>query len=160
MERVSRDDFPGVVHAVTSGAADYAVLPIHNSITGVVPLAREALAGSCLTVARHIEVPIRHCVLGVPGSALGELRSVFSHSVALGQCTRFIAERRLVAHPLYDTAGAARYIATRGRRSEGAIASEECAGRYGLTVLARAVSDREDNVTRFAVLSPAVRKAG
>ena len=152
-QRVEQPDFASVVRAVAAGDADYAVLPVHNVITGPVTWARAVLAGTSLTVEGHVEIAVRHCVLGVPGARLEGIRRVLSHMVALGQCTRFIAERRLIAVPHYDTAGAARDVALGARASDAAIASEECAERYGLVVLERDVSDRSDNATRFVVLS-------
>jgi prephenate dehydratase len=151
-ERVARRDFEGVVHAVTTGQADFAVLPMHNAIVGTVTGARDIVMRCGLELHAQIRVPVRHCLLGVPGATLEGVRQVLSQSVALGQCTRFIAERRLLAIPHYDTAGAAREVALRAKRSIAAIASEACARRYGLIVLARGLCDQADNITRFAVL--------
>jgi prephenate dehydratase len=158
-QRFSHRDFIGVVHAVSSGSADFGVLPVHNVIMGPIAGARAALAGAEVVVEGHVDIPVRHCVLGIPGTRIEEVRRVYSHVAALGQCTRLIAEHRFVAVPHYDTAGAARYVARRGDRTEGAIASEECAERYGLSVLLRAVSDLEENRTRFVVVARGPRQA-
>lgn len=151
--RIERRSFDGVVYAVANGLATFGVLPVHNVISGPVAAAHVAMQGSRLHVRGHIDVPILHCVLGIPGAAIDELDVVYSHSVALQQCSRFIGKRGLDAVSHHNTAVAARHVARRLRRNEAAIASEACAVRYGLEVLARDISDRPNNVTRFVLLS-------
>lgn len=147
-------DFESVVAALVAGDARYGVLPVRNAIIGKIPGVAEALAKASLTVHQHVEVPVVHCLLALPGATLTGLRSVYSHPAALGQCQRFFAERPwLTAVTCYDTAGAARDVAARRQFSEGAIAGEPCAARYGLRVLVREVGDRHDNSTEFAVLA-------
>ena len=147
-------DFNSVVAALASGDARYGVLPIRNAIIGDIPGVADALARASLTVQLHVVVPVVHCLLAVPGATIEELRCVFSHPAALDQCRAFFVERPwLTAVPCYDTAGAARDVAARNERLEGAIADEQCAARYGLQVLAREVGDRLGNNTRFAVLT-------
>jgi prephenate dehydratase len=154
VRRMHCRDFEGVVAALTSGDARYGVLPVRNAIIGEIPGVAEALGRASLTVQLLVEVPVVHCLLAVPGATLAELRFVFSHPAALGQCQTFLAKRPwLTAVTSYDTAGAAREVAARGEPSEGAIAGEPCAARYGLEVLAREVGDRLGNSTQFAVLS-------
>ena len=48
--------------------------------------------------------------------------------------------------------GVLAWLIVRVMRQEAAIASEECAARYGLQLLARDVGDRDDNATVFAIL--------
>ena len=158
--RIVRRSFDGVVYAVANGLATFGVLPVHNVISGPVAAAHDAIQGSRLREHGHIDVPIHHCVLGLPGATIDGLDTLYSHSVALQQCSRFIGARGLNAVSHYNTAVAARYVAQRMMANEAAIASEACAARYGLEVLARDVSDRPDNVTRFVLLSRSDASSG
>ncbi|MGQ0648741.1 MAG: prephenate dehydratase domain-containing protein [Gemmatimonadaceae bacterium] len=152
--RLTRRDVEGVVLAVAVGAAGFAVLPVHNEIIGEIPGVQQAIGRSGLSVHGYVTVPVRHCLLARPGATLASVRTVFSHSAALDQCGGFLRRHPWMRRTAsYDTAGAAREVAVRGQESEGAIASEECAARYGLDILARDVGDRDDNATRFAVLA-------
>jgi prephenate dehydratase len=74
--------------------------------------------------------------------------------VALGQCTTFFL-RHPGIEPLatYDTAGAARQVADSNDPHTVAIAARRAADRYGLVVLEEDIQDREDNQTRFLVVS-------
>lgn len=151
-------DFDGVVSAVASGEADFGVLPVHNVIVGEIDETRAAIANPALHIEDEVTVPVRHCVLVLRGVKAESLRELFSHPVALAQCTSWLrAHPSLRACAAYDTAGAAREVAARRRPWEGAIASEECATRYGLQVIARDIGDRTDNATRFAIVA---RRAG
>lgn len=146
-------DFAGVVAAVQRGVAEAGVLPVRNAIVGEIPGVEDAITRSGLRRVGEVTVPVRHCLLARSGSELGEVRLVYSHPVALAQCRAFFARHpELRACESYDTAGAARDVAARRSPTEGAIAAEACAARYGLTILARDVGDRPDNWTRFAVV--------
>jgi prephenate dehydratase len=152
--RVRCWDFEGVASVVSRGGADFGILPLHNAIIGEIPGTREVIDAASLLVHDEITVPVRHCLLGIHGATLQSLRDVFSHPAALEQCTSFfLAHASLHAREGYDTAGSAREVAARRRPWEGAIASEACAARYGLRVIAPDIGDREDNATRFAIVS-------
>jgi len=150
---VSCRTFLDVASAIGAGSVEYGVLPIENSISGVVPGSREVLAAGTIEVIGEVVVPIRHLLLGARGSSLKRVRLVHSHPVALAQCRRFLA-----AHPefhavaAYDTAGAAAVVARSGDASVAAIAGKRAADRFGLAVLAAGLEDRSDNETRFLVI--------
>ncbi len=145
--------FDRVIVALQDGSASFGVLPVENTIIGPIPGVREAMAHAALEVVGQVRVEVRHCLLGSIGAQLGDIREVYSHPAALAQCTKFLATHRaMAAIEAYDTAGAARDVAARRRPDEAAIASAECAGRYGLDVLARDIGDASDNATYFAVV--------
>lgn len=148
-------EFREVGEAVQRGEAEFGLLPVENSLAGSVLAAFDVLAGRKLRIVGETIRPIRHCLLGVRGATLDEVRRVISHPVALAQCTRFlIAHSAIEAVAVYDTAGAAREVAAGGNRAVAAIASRGAAERYDLDVLADDLQDRSDNQTRFVVVSP------
>ena len=152
--RVRCWDFGGVVSAVARGEADFGVLPVHNVVVGDIEETRAAIARGALLVEDEVTVAVRHCVLGTREGKPESLRELFSHPVALAQCTSWLRARPSIRGcAAYDTAGAAREVAARRRPWEGAVASEECATRYGLQVIARDIGDRPDNATRFAIVA-------
>lgn len=96
-----------------------------------------------------------HNLIAPRGVALAEVRRVYSHPVALAQCTRFLAGHPEVEPvPVHDTAGAVRLIVEEGRGDAAAIASETAAEIYGAQVLERAIEDNAQNFTRFLLLLP------
>ena len=145
--------FDGVITAVRVGTASFGVLPVHNQIIGEIAGVSAAIALAALEVIGHVRVEVRHCLLGAVGAQLEVVREAYSHAAALAQCAAFFSQHPAIAAcESYDTAGAAREVAARRRLSEAAIASEGCAQRYGLQVLARDIGDRANNATHFAVV--------
>ena len=152
-EPIPRQSFQEVVRAVESGEDNAGVVPIENTLAGTVAESYEVLAESELFVIREIAIPIRHCLLGVPGATLGGVLEARSHPVALSQCREFFASRPEVRpHAVYDTAGAAEEVAAAGDLSLAAIASEGAGKRYGLDLLQGDLQDRDDNQTRFFLI--------
>lgn len=156
---------------------EWAVIPVWNSVIGPITAAREALRerGTSITITRELDVPVRHCLLALPGTSLADVRYVGSHPAALGQCARFFAEHpELAACEAFDTAGSARELSML-RESDGprsaeswyaalrvdapsrlaAIASANAGRRYGLTILCESVQDDPTNLTSFVVVRAA-----
>jgi prephenate dehydratase len=98
-------------------------------------------------------LPIHHQLLVVPGTKLGDLKSVHSHVHALGQCRKVIRAHKLTAVVAVDTAGAARELSEHPDKSRAAIASSLAAQIYGLEVLLNDIEDEDHNTTRFIILS-------
>lgn len=141
------------MEAVSRGEADYAVLPIENSSAGAVSDNFDLLLAYDNAIVAEVDLPITHALLGVEGSMLSEIRTVYSHAQALAQCSEF-----LEAHPeiekiaVANTAVAARMVAERGDRHAAALASEQSASLYGLHVIQRQMNQQETNTTRFIVV--------
>jgi prephenate dehydratase len=147
--------FDGVVTAVRHGVASIGVLPVENVIAGPVQASIDALrAAHDAVLIGEVTVPVRLCLLAVPGTSIDRLREVRSQDIALAQCNAFLADHpHLVPSRAHDTAGAAQYVARSQNPRIGAIASERAAAQYGLSVLAGGIEDRSGNATRFAVFA-------
>ncbi len=145
--------FTEVVAAVQEGRADYGVLPVENTLAGSVTGSYDALAEGRLSVIGEVIRPIRHCLLGLPGTRVEDLRRIVSHPVALAQCTRFLSSHpKAESIAVYDTAGGAMQVAEGGDPTMAAVASRGAGERYGLQVLAADIQDRDDNQTRFYIV--------
>jgi chorismate mutase/prephenate dehydratase len=148
------DSFRKAGDAVLTGAADLALLPIENTTAGSINETYDLLAGGALHITGEIVSSIEHCLLALPGVTLDELRTVSSHPQALAQCqTFFAAHPHLTPRIEYDTAGAARHVATLGDRTHGAIASAAAAATYGLAIVASAIQTAAGNATRFVEIA-------
>jgi len=152
-EPVPRTTFDAVVRAVESGEDPFGVVAVENTLAGAVAEAYDALERGDVKVVAEAAIPIRHCLLGLPGATIDGLREARSHPVALSQCRRFFAAHPDVrAQAVYDTAGAAQEVAEAGDRALAAIASRRAGERYGLEVLQADLQDRDDNQTRFYLI--------
>ena len=127
--------------AVQSGAVEFCVLPIENSLHGSVAEHLDLLLTHNLVVTGESLLRVRHNVIAAPGVELADIRQILSHPVALSQCRRWLrAHPNITAVPFYDTAG---------------IAPALAAAQYGAEVLVRDIEDHPDNYTRFLTLVPA-----
>src|SRR5262245_24078136 len=149
------DTFRAAAEAVTSGAADLALLPIENTTAGSINETYDLLSPGALHITGEVVSAIEHCLLALPGVALDELRTVISHPQALAQCHDLFAQHpHLTSRADLDTAGAARRVAEANDRTLAAIASAAAARRYGLAIVAQGIQSATGNATRFVEISP------
>lgn len=145
--------FRDVVTAVESGSDDAGLLPVENTLAGSVTAAFDALHAGHVHVVGEVVIPIRHFLMGLPGTQLSQIVEAHSHPVALAQCERFFqAHPKVIPVAVHDTAGAARQVAQAAVAAVAAIAPRQAAYRYGLTILAEDLQDRDDNQTRFLLI--------
>jgi prephenate dehydratase len=144
---------PEVFRLLESAEVCAAVIPIENSLAGSVVEHFDLLFQSDVQIERESLLRIRHNLIGIPGSSLGNIRQVLSHPVALAQCRRFFAiHPAMTPTPFYDTAGAVKHVIGHGDPATAAIASEQAAVAYGGLVLAGGIEDNAANYTRFFLL--------
>jgi prephenate dehydratase len=142
--------FSAVFDALGAGLVEVAVLPVENTLGGIVQEANDLLwEREGLRLVREYVHPIRHCLLGRRGD---RVERAISHAQALAQTRRYLEARGIEAIPHHDTAGAAREVSERPQRGLAAIASRAAAARYGLDVLAEGIQDDDSNRTRFVVV--------
>lgn len=145
-----------VFHALSLGVAEFAVIPVENSLAGPVPRASELIRKSnCRVMAEH-SLRIAHALIGCPGATIEGIREAASHPVALAQCRQFFAARLHIAEvTAFDTAGSVASMVAAGNPASAAIASVRAAALYGGVVLLTEIQDRRDNFTRFVVVAKA-----
>ncbi len=145
--------FDDVFAAVSSGAARSAILPIENSLAGSVLRNYELLAENNLVITGEVYVRIELNLIGLPAADIEDIRTVYSHPVALAQCQRFLAEHTFEVKAAYDTAGSVKSIVEDGRADEAGIAGAAAADIYRAKILARGIEDHHRNYTRFLLLT-------
>jgi prephenate dehydratase len=158
-EMVPCPSHAAVAAAVESGEAEAGVLAIENSLNGSVAETLDILIHDTdLKIQGEIVVPVVHNLVGAPGTRLEDVRVVYSHPQALGQCRRFL-ERELPhaqVEAALSTAGSVGLALSHGREAA-AISTERAATLYGGEVIARAIQDRDNNVTRFVLIGHGMR---
>ena len=147
------DTFRDAMSAIDEGSADFAVLPIENSTAGIVSEIYDLLVEFENYIVGEQILQINHCLLGVPGAELEDIRTVYSHPQSLMQSSRFLAGHDWRQISMQNNAFAARKVADEGDRSQAAIASEYAAKVYGLNVLCEGINQEKDNSTRFIIVT-------
>jgi prephenate dehydratase len=146
--------FEDAFAAVDSGEAQFAMIPIDNTVAGRVADIHLLLPTTSLQIVGEHFLRIRFSLMGVPGSTVEGAREVHSHVHALAQCRGFIRAHGLTPVVAGDTAGSAREVAEWGDPTKLSIAPPLAAERYGLEVLASDIEDHQHNTTRFVILAP------
>lgn len=154
---IPKNSIKSAFEEIKKNPSDICVLPIENSIEGIV---RETidnllrLNDTEIKIQGEIVMPIRHLLLS-KGNNPAEIKKIMSHPQALAQCNGFIhnnfpeAEQKEVSSTSY----AALKVATLNETTVAAIANETCADLFGLNILAKDINDEKDNKTRFYILS-------
>lgn len=145
--------FRDVFESVENGEADVALLPIENTLAGIIYETLDLLIEGPLKIIGAVHTRIEHSLLGLPNAVLPGIKKVLSHPKALAQCRKFLHAHSLAAVSHYDTAGAAADIAKAQDPSCAAIAHASAAQIYGLKVLADNIQDHSENYTRFFLIS-------
>ena len=149
-----KQDFDALFKAVTSAAADRALVPIENSLHGSIHENYDRLKASNLHIVDETQLRIKHCLIARPGASLASIRRVASHAVALSQCRRFFEERPQIEKVVaYDTAGSVKDLLRDGLQTQAAIASCLTAKLYGGQILLEGIEDDPQNYTRFLLLA-------
>ncbi len=154
MKTLPCPSFEDAIDAVRDGQATLGMLPCENSLAGRVSDIHHLLPESGLFIIGEQFQRVEHCLLGIKGAVISDIRRAHSHTVALGQVRRILADLKLTPVVEADTAGAAQLVAEWGRKEDAAIASALAAEIYGLEILRSNVEDAAHNTTRFYVVAP------
>ncbi|MGN0316909.1 MAG: prephenate dehydratase [Lachnospira sp.] len=145
--------FRDCMEDVKNGKADYAVLPLENSTAGIVGDVYDLLNEYDNYIVAETYVPIDHMLIGLPGTDLSKVTTVYSHPQGLMQCDLFLDTHKdwqRISKP--NTAMAAKTLLEEKDNTHVAIASAEAAKIYGLEILKEGISDLKNNTTRFIIV--------
>ena len=154
------ESFEETFAAVRERRARYAMIPVDNTVAGRVADVHHLLPRGGLHIVGEHFLRVNHHLLATRGASLETVRTVLSHTHALGQCRSFIRRHGYRARVVADTAGAAAEVAAAGDPTLAAIASQLAAEIHGLEILASDIEDAEHNTTRFLVLAREPRYPG
>ncbi len=136
---------------VEQGHCDYGVVPVENSIEGVINLTLDCFVDFPLLICDEIKMEISLCLMAKTGDRK-KIKKLFSHPQPLAQCRTWIHRNLPQAEqiPASSTANAAEMA--KKHKNAAAITGRLAAEVYGLKILAANIQDRADNLTRFLVI--------
>jgi prephenate dehydratase len=145
------------VAALLARRAEFAIVPIENSLDGSVSVTLDLLADEAheLQIVGEELLSVRHSLIAAEQVELTGIDTVYTHPQVPGQCVRFLRGElgRARVLPEASTAEAVRSVVAQGRPGSAAIGTVLAARLYGGTVLREGVQDRDDNETRFVWLA-------
>ena len=143
------------MEAISTGKADYAVLPIENSLAGSIEENFDLLSEYNVAIIGEQILKVDHALLGVKGATINDIKTVYSHPKAIAQCENYIRKYHIDwdVKNLRNTAMSAQKIQDDGDKTQAAIGSKYNAVLYNLDILEESIQDDKNNETRFIIVS-------
>jgi prephenate dehydratase len=145
--------FKILVKSVENNEVNLGLIAIENTVAGSLIANYALLESSDIVVAGEILLMIEQNLLAIPGQSIEDINEVYSHPIALMQCSEFFndyPEIKLIETE--DTALSAAKIHEENMIGAGAIASQRAADLYGLSVIKSGIETNKRNFTRFLVI--------
>ena len=147
-------NFDAVFSAVEQGLCRYGMLPVENSANGSVTQVYDLMKERDFYIVRSLKLKVHHYLLTKKGTKVSDIKKIYSHEQALGQCSTFLHKLDGVEFiPCENTATAARMVSQSDDIDVAAIASRESAKTYELEVMFANIQNAEENYTRFICIS-------
>jgi prephenate dehydratase len=144
---------PAALEAVRSGAAEFACVPIENSIEGSVLPTLDSLAGGPpLQIYAELTLEVSFSIVVRPGVVPEQVHSVAAFPVAAAQVRRWLAAHLPGAAVVPANSNAAAALDVVAGRADAGVSTALAAQRYGLSVLAGDVVDEPNARTRFVLV--------
>ncbi len=141
------------LEAVRTGAVDKALVPIENSVEGVVARTLDELAlGDALVISAETTLPVSFSLMTLPGNEKNEIKKIATHPHAEAQTRAYIAQNYPHAEMIETPSTAAGAQGLIKGNYDAAIAAKIAAEKYGLKILAENIGDNEGAITRFVVV--------
>jgi len=152
-EPIPCKDFKDVFETVKTHTVPHGVVPIENSIEGSVNQNYDLFLTYDLKVCGEVAVKLAHVLSVNPQTTFEDIKTVYSHPQALGQCRNYLEKHKWEIISAYDTAGSVKIVKEKQLLNAAAIASEKAADLYNMKIVARDIADNPTNYTRFLILA-------
>jgi prephenate dehydratase len=139
--------------AVRKGEAHKALVPIENSVEGVVARTLDELAsGEPLVITAETTLPVTFSLMTLENKDPKDIKSIATHPHAESQCRSFIAKNYPNAQVIETASTAAAAKGLSKGDYDAAIGAAIAAKNYQLKIIAEDIGDNTNAVTRFVVV--------
>lgn len=156
---VAYPSFEKLIQAVQNGECDSGILPIESTSSGSIDEVYDLLLNSKVSIIGEEKFRVTHALVGTKGAAISHLRKIFCSPLAISECSRFLS-RISDCEIVYcsDSALAVKKLKEYGLADGAAIAGEEAAQLFGLSVLEHGIGNQEESFARYIIVSRTPRK--
>ncbi|MEK6957537.1 MAG: prephenate dehydratase [archaeon] len=149
-EYLAKPSIMEVFTCVEKKEVDFGVVPIENSLAGIVDHTYDMFLNSELNIVAEISLDVSQNLLSK--YRLQDITKIFAQPMALAQCREWIAAN-LPKAEIADASSTAKSAESASLYiNSAAIASELAAQKYGLGIVAKNIQDRGNNKTRFLAI--------
>lgn len=150
---VECETFKTECEALSKKETDYAVMAIENTIAGSMLPNYALLRDYHLKIIGEVFLHIKMNLMVLQEVKFEDIKYIHSHPIAIRQCEEYLSDLTDVTIlEKNDTADSAKEIKEKSVRNAAAIAGENAAKIYGLTILEKRIETHKKNYTRFLVL--------
>jgi chorismate mutase/prephenate dehydratase len=150
-ELIPMRSIPDVFDAVERGRLDYGIIPVENSLEGVVNHTLDMFVDSSLKICGEIFLEISQNLMNQSGK-MADVQRIYSHPHAIPQCRKWLAENAADI-PVYDVESTAKAAEIAAKDAGvAAIASEMAEICYNLKIIEKSIEDNPNNYTRFLII--------
>ena len=152
-ELIAYANVTATLDAIRNGECEKALVPIENSVEGVVARTLDELAiGEPLVITGEITLPVEFSLMTLAGTDPKNIKSIATHPHAESQCRTYIAKNYPNAAIIETSSTAAAAKGLLKKEYEAAIASSIAAKNYDLSIIAKDIGDNKSAVTRFVMV--------
>lgn len=146
---------PQVVDRVKQNPHAIGVIPIENSVSGIVGPAQDSLIDSDVVIIKELQVDVRYALLSQ--TPLDEVTHFYCHQVAFGQTMGFTSKNLPNAEVIYSDSNinsGMRFLDNPDKPVAAIIPLEPAKQRddFKSYVVAEDIQDYQQNITRFFVI--------
>ena len=158
IEPLAADGAAAALQQVRDGVADYACVPIENSIDGsILPTLDSLATGAPLRLFAELTLDVAFSIVVRDGVAADEVATVAAFPVAAAQVKNWLAEHLPAAEVVPANSNAAAAVDVADKKADAGVTTALAAQRYGLVELAAGVVDEPNARTRFVLAGPPAR---
>lgn len=184
-EALAEADIDACFHAVETGRADFAVVPVENSTEGAIGRTLDLIVASPLKICSEVMLPVHQALMRLPpasasgaggaGQRLADaaspppnphagegakawptpIKRVYGHVQSLAQCQRWLDRHLPDAERIGVVSNSEGARRAAADPDSATLGSEAAAGLYGLERVESRIEDEASNTTRFLVLGQA-----
>ena len=152
---VECNSFQKVCALMDEDKADYAVMAIENSIAGSILQNYSLIRDYHLRIIGEIYIHIQMNLMMLPGVKKEDIKTIYSHPVAIRQCTEYLEtyfpNAKIIENQ--DTAASGKIISENKLKDAAAIGNIRTANLYHLNLVDKGIESNKKNYTRFWILS-------
>lgn len=146
--------YEDVISNLESARSEYAIVPIENTSSGAMTEVYDLLLRSPVAIVGEEKFLLNHCLIAAADVPLSELKTIYCSPQTVSQCSKFLATMpHLRIEYFSDTALSLKRLKESGHTDVAAIASEEAARQFSLSVLRHEIANQSDIYNRYLILS-------
>ena len=155
IEVVECKTFTSVCELIDADQVNIAVMAIENSIAGSLLQNYQLIRDYHLKIIGEIYIHIQMNLLVNPGVAKADIKTIYSHPIAIKQCSEYLEVNFPDVHIIenQDTAASGKLVRENKLTDAAAIGNLRTAEIYDLDVLETGLEINKRNYTRFLILS-------